>query len=150
MCCRRLTDNTGRKKSRQKSPSRHRRTNLSGYIFAPEARIDNRKKIVKQQYIRHMSSQYGKLGLLAAEICWRVWGTPTPFNGFRVLAPLLHGTLVVGVSHTFRCLTGRHLHSAERPSRWALAHILFFMILLCYIIFWFIGVCLLNYGRPVE
>jgi len=30
-------------KSRQKSPSGHRRTNLSGYIFATKARIDNRK-----------------------------------------------------------------------------------------------------------
>jgi len=36
--------------------------------------------------------------LLTAEICWRVWGTPTNFNGFRVLAALLCGTLVVGVT----------------------------------------------------
>ena len=43
------------------------------------------------------------LGLLTAEICWRVWGTPVNFNGFRVLAALLHGTLVVhGVSQTLR------------------------------------------------
>jgi len=28
-------------------------------------------------------------GLLTAEICWRVWGTPTNFNGFRVLAALV-------------------------------------------------------------
>jgi len=41
-------------------------------------------------------------GPLAAEICWRVWGTPANFNGFRVLAALLHGTLVVGVSQTLR------------------------------------------------
>jgi len=39
-------------------------------------------------------------GLLTAEICWRVWGTPANFNGLRVLAALLHGTLVVGVSQT--------------------------------------------------
>ena len=37
-------------------------------------------------------------GLLTAETCWRVWGTPANFNGFRVLAALVHGTLVVGVS----------------------------------------------------
>jgi len=30
-------------------------------------------------------------GLLTAEICWRVWGTPATFNGFCVLAALLHG-----------------------------------------------------------
>jgi len=39
---------------------------------------------------------------LAAEICWRVWGTPTNFNGFCVLAALLHSTLVVGVIQTLR------------------------------------------------
>jgi len=32
-----------------------------------------------------------RFGLLKAEICWRVWGTPANFNGFRVLAALLHG-----------------------------------------------------------
>jgi len=36
-------------------------------------------------------------GPLAAEICWRVWGTPANFNGFRVLAGLLHGTVVVAL-----------------------------------------------------
>jgi len=40
---------------------------------------------------------------LAAEICWRVWGTPANFNGFRVLASaLLHGTPAVGVSQSLR------------------------------------------------
>jgi len=43
------------------SPSPHHRTNLSGYILATKAHIDNRKKLVKQQYILHMSSQYGEL-----------------------------------------------------------------------------------------
>ena len=37
------------------------------------------------------------LGPLAAEIGLLVWGTPVYFNGFHVLAALLHGTLVVGV-----------------------------------------------------
>jgi len=36
-------------------------------------------------------------GPLAAETVSGVWGTPGNFNGFRVLAALLHGTLVVGV-----------------------------------------------------
>jgi len=39
---------------------------------------------------------------LAAEICWRLWGIPANFDGFRVLAALLRGTLVVGVSQTLR------------------------------------------------
>ena len=41
-------------------------------------------------------------GLLADEIVSGVWGTPANFNGFRVLAALLHGILVVGVSQTLR------------------------------------------------
>jgi len=48
------------------------------------------------------SSSMVNYGLLTAEICWRVWGTPANFNGFRIVAALLHGTLVVGVSHTLR------------------------------------------------
>jgi len=41
-------------------------------------------------------------GQLTAEIGSGVWGTPANVNGFRVLAALLHGILVVGVSHTLR------------------------------------------------
>jgi len=41
-------------------------------------------------------------GLLAAEIVSLVWGTPANFNGFHVLASLVHGTLVLGVSKTLR------------------------------------------------
>jgi len=44
-------------------------------------------------------------GPLAAELGSGVCGTPANFNGFRhfrVLAALLHGTLVVGVSQTLR------------------------------------------------
>jgi len=62
-------------------------------------------------------------GPLAAEILSLVWSTPGTFNGFLVLAALLHGTLVVGVSQTAALNRGRHLYSAGRPSRWALAHI---------------------------
>jgi len=36
-------------------------------------------------------------GLLTADICCRVWGTPANFNAFRILAALLHGSQVVGV-----------------------------------------------------
>jgi len=42
------------------------------------------------------------IGPLAAEIYWRVWGTPANFNGFCILAALLHGTRVVGISQTLR------------------------------------------------
>ena len=90
-------------KSRQKSPFGHHRTNLTGYIFATKARIDNRKKNLLDSNISptcpHNMVNFGRL---AAEIGPLVWGTPANFNGFRVLAALLHGTLVVGVSEILR------------------------------------------------
>jgi len=70
-----------------------------------------------------MYAQYVELGPLAAEIVSLVWGTPANFNRFRVLAALLHGTLVVGISQTAAFNRGCHLYSAGRPSGWALAHI---------------------------
>jgi len=60
-------------------------------------------------------------GRLADEIVSLVWGTPANFNGSRVLAALLHGTLVLGVSETFAALNrGRHLYLAGWPSCWPL------------------------------
>jgi len=55
-------------------------------------------------------------GLLTAEICWRVWGTPADFNGFRVLVALLHS--ISGRRQTAALNRGRHLYSAGGPSRW--------------------------------
>jgi len=54
-----------------------------------------------------MSPQYGELGALAAEIDPVVWGTHANFNAFRILAALLHGTRVLGVSHTAALNRGR-------------------------------------------
>jgi len=65
-------------------------------------------------------------GSLAAEICWRVWGTPANFNGFRVLTALLHGTLVVAVSQT---LQGGH-HIRHWPTLLFLSSSFFFPRLL--------------------
>ena len=48
-------------KNRQNSPSAHHRTTLTGCIFATKARIDNRKKTFKLQYLLHTNSQYGEL-----------------------------------------------------------------------------------------
>jgi len=90
-------------KTHQKSPFGHHRTTLSGYIFATKACIDNREKSIKRQYLFHMSSKYiENFRLLTAEIGSGVWGTPVHLNGLRVLAALLHGTLVVGVSQTLQ------------------------------------------------
>jgi len=42
------------------TPSGHHHSTLLGY-FATKADIDNRKKLFKEQYLPHMSSQYGEL-----------------------------------------------------------------------------------------
>jgi len=91
-------------KRRQKSPSGHHRTTLLGYIFATKKHRQSEKN-VKQQYLLHMSPQSGELRpTIPAEIGPVVWGTLANFNGFRVLAALLHDTVVglVGVSQTLR------------------------------------------------
>jgi len=41
-------------------------------------------------------------GLIGAEIDPVVWGTPVTFNGFRVLAALLHRIPVLDISQTLR------------------------------------------------
>jgi len=98
MCCARLAENIGRKKS----PFWHHHTTLLGCIFAAEACIDNRKNLLNTDTSSTCSHNMVNFGLLTAEICWRVWGTPANFNGFRVLAALLQGTLVVGVSQALQ------------------------------------------------
>ena len=47
--------------------------------------------VISSRYPRNMVN----FGPLAAEIGPVVWGTPANFNWFRVLAALLHSTLVV-------------------------------------------------------
>ena len=74
---------------------------LSGYIFASKLRIDNRKKLVKLEESRCPHNMVN-FGPLAAEIGPVVSGTPANFNGFHVLAALLHVTTVVGVSQTLQ------------------------------------------------
>jgi len=73
--------NIGRKKIAKNSPSAHHHTNLSGCVFATTY-IDNRKTLVKQQYLLHMSSQYGELRPLTAEIGWRVGAPQQISTGF--------------------------------------------------------------------
>jgi len=86
MCCTRLAENTGRKNY---AKNRHLRTTaqICRAISSQLRHVSTiGKKLVKWQYLLHTSSQYGPL---TAEICWRVWGIPANFNGFRALASLL-------------------------------------------------------------
>jgi len=62
MCCTRLAENTGRKndvKIAIWAPS----YNFIGLSLRNEGTYGQSEKIVKQQYLRHMSSQYGELRL---------------------------------------------------------------------------------------
>jgi len=64
---------------------------LSGYIFATKARIDNQKKnLLSSDMSSTCPHNMVNFGLLTAEIDPVVRGTPANFNGFRVLAALLH------------------------------------------------------------
>jgi len=108
ICCTRLAGNTGRKNDAKKSPSAHHRTTLSGYIFATKERIDNRKKNLLSSNISPTSPcNMVNFGPLADDIVSLVWGNPANFNGFRVLAALLH-------SQTAASNRGRHLYPAGR------------------------------------
>jgi len=98
MCGTRLAGNAGP----TKSPSGQHPTNLSGHIFTTEAHIDNRKKLLSSNISSTCSHNVVNFGPLVAEIVSLVWGTPANFNGFRVLAALLHGTPVFGVSQSLR------------------------------------------------
>jgi len=86
----------------KKSSSGHHRTTLLDYIFAIKASMDNRKNLLSSNISSTCPHNMVHFGPLAAEISPVVWSTTPNFNGFRVLAALLHGILVVGVSQTLR------------------------------------------------
>jgi len=68
-------------------------------------------------------------GLLTAEICWRVWAHPCKFQQVLRLGSITAWHSSSGHQPNFAALNrGRHLYSAGRPSRWALAHILVWYI----------------------
>ena len=111
MCCTRLAANTGRKKV---AKNRHLDTivQLRRAISLQLRHVSTiGKNLVKQQYLLHMWSRYCfqhlhynmvNFGPLVAEIRSLVWGTPANFNGFRILAALLHGIPLLVVSQTLR------------------------------------------------
>jgi len=72
-------------------------------------------------------------GPLAAEIFSLVWGIPGNFNGFRVLAALLHGTLVVGVSQT--AALNRECATYIRQGGHHVGHWPTFLVVLYFLIF---------------
>jgi len=125
MCGMQLAENAGPKKV---AKNRHLGTitQLCRAISLQPRQISTiGKKLVKQQYVLQMFPQYGE---------------HRPTNGLDRLAGLGHPIIFQRVSHlvsvtarqsssghqpNFAALNrGRHLCSAGRPSRWALAHVL--------------------------
>jgi len=88
--------NTGCKKIAKNSPPEHHLTNLSGCIFATKVCIDNRQKLVKQQYLVHMSARYGELRPISGWDRFTSLGRPSKFQwvsrvGFVTAATSLNG-----------------------------------------------------------
>jgi len=123
MCCTRLAENTGRKKV---AKNRHLGT-ISQLCQAISSQLRHVSTIEKNLLSTNMSStcphNMVNFGPLMAEIVSLVWGTPKISTGF---ASWQRCCMACSSGHqpNFTALnTGRHLCSAERPSRWALAHI---------------------------
>jgi len=77
MCSTLLAGNAGPQKIAKNSPFGHHRTNLSGYISATEARIDNqKKKLLNSNTSSTCPRNMVNFGPLTAEIGSGVWGTP--------------------------------------------------------------------------
>jgi len=118
-CCTRLDENTGRKKSPK-----------IGTIFATKALSTIRKKLVKHQYLPHMSLQYGELRPTSAWDLFASLGHPSKFQRVSRLGSVTARHSSSGHQSKFVALNRvRHLYLAGWPSRWALAYILvLFMI----------------------
>jgi len=102
MYCMWLGENTGRKND---AKNRHLGT-IAQLCRAISSQLRHVSTIGKNLLSSNTSStsphNMVNFGLLAAEIVSDVWGTPATFNGFHVLAALLHGSQVMSVSQTLR------------------------------------------------
>jgi len=98
-CCARLAVNTGRKNDAKIAIWAPSHNFVALYLRTVG------KNLLSSNISSTCPHNMVNFGPLATEIFLLVWGTTANFNGFRVLAALLHGTLVVGVSQTLRRLT---------------------------------------------
>jgi len=98
MWCVRLAGNAGPKKSQ----SGHHRKTLSAISSQLRHVSTIGKKMLNSNTFPTCPHSMVIYGPLAAEIGLLVWGTPTNFNRFRILAVLLHCTPAVVVSQTLR------------------------------------------------
>jgi len=95
MCCAWLTGNAGCKKSPK---IRHLGSLAQVHWVVSSQQSD--KKLLNSNTSSTCPHNMVNFCPITTEIGSGVWGTPANFNGFRLLAALLHGTLVVGISQT--------------------------------------------------
>jgi len=124
MCCTWLTGNAAPKKlpkSRHLGPI----TQLCQAISSQLRHVSTvGKKLVKHQYLSHVPSQYGELRPTSGWDLLTSLGHPCKFQRVSRLGSVTARHSSSGRQPNFVALnTGRHLYSAGRPSRWALAHI---------------------------
>jgi len=118
----------------KKSPSGPYRATLSTNIFAKKARCTYtyrqlEKKLVEQQYIPHMSLQYGEIRPTSGWARFVSLGHPSSFQLLSRLGSFTARQSSSGRQRNFAALSrGRHLYTAGRSSRWALAHILVLLL----------------------
>jgi len=126
MCCTRLAENTGRK-------YRHFGTiaQLCRAISSQLRHVSTiGKKLVKQQYLLHMSSQYGELWPTGGWDLLASLGHPCKFQRVLRFVSVTAQHSSIGHQPNFAALNrGHHVHLTGRPSRWALAHILVAVVL---------------------
>ena len=102
MCSTRLAENTRPKKV---AKNRHlvTITQLCRAISSqPRHLLTIRKNLSSSNMSSRCPHNMTNIGPLTAEIDWRVWGTPSYFSRYCVLAALLHGSQFMGISQTLR------------------------------------------------
>jgi len=124
-CCTRLAENTGRK-----NVAKNRRLGTNAQICQSiSSQLSHvsttGKKLVKQQYLLRMSSQYGELRPTCGSDRFVSLGHYSKLQRLSCLGSVTARRSSSGRQPNFAALNrGCHLYSAGRPSRWALAHIL--------------------------
>jgi len=129
MCSMRLAGNTGRKND-AKNRRLHTIAQLCRAISLQLRHVSTiGKKLVKQQYLPHMSLHYGELRPTSGWDRFVSLGHPSKFQRVSLLGSVT-AQPNCGVN------IGRHLYLTGRPSRWALAHVssLFFICCRCWIL----------------
>jgi len=125
MCCMRLAGNTGRKNYAKIAICAPSHNFVGLYLHNEGTYRQSEKNWLSSNISSTCPHNMVNFSPLAAEIVSLVWGTPANVNGVSRLGGVTARHSSIGRQPNFAVLNrGRHLYSAGRPSRWALAHIL--------------------------